>query len=66
MRGDGALVEVRNVHKWYGRVHAVKGASFAIAKGEIVGLIGDNGAGKSTLIKVLAGYHRADKGEILI
>lgn len=66
MRGEVPLVEVRDVHKWYGKVHAVKGASFAIGRGEIVGLIGDNGAGKSTLIKILAGYHRADRGEVFI
>ena len=61
-----ALVEMRNIHKWYGKVHAVDDASLTINEGEIVGLIGDNGAGKSTLIKILAGYHRPDEGEIFI
>jgi len=61
-----ALVEMRNIHKWYGKVHAVDGASLTINKGEVVGLIGDNGAGKSTLIKILAGYYRPDEGEIFI
>lgn len=61
-----ALAEMRNIHKWYKKVHAVNGASLTINKGEIVGLLGDNGAGKSTLIKVLSGYHRPDKGEIFI
>ncbi len=61
-----ALVKMRNIHKWYGKVHAVDGANLTINKGETVGLLGDNGAGKSTLIKILSGYHRPDKGEIFI
>ncbi len=61
-----ALVEMRNVHKWYGKVHAVDGVSLTVKEGEIIGLLGDNGAGKSTLIKILAGYHRPDEGEIFI
>jgi len=61
-----ALVEMRNIHKWYGKVHAVDDVSLTVNEGEIVGLIGDNGAGKSTLIKILAGYHRPDEGEIFI
>ena len=60
------LMEVRNIHKWYGKVHAVNDISFTVRKGEIVGLVGDNGAGKSTLIKVLSGYYRSDDGEIFI
>jgi simple sugar transport system ATP-binding protein len=59
-----ALVEMRNIHKWYKKVHAVDGVSLSINKGEVVGLLGDNGAGKTTLIKVLSGYHCPDDGEI--
>lgn len=60
------LMKARNIHKWYGKVHAVNGVSFIVNRGEIIGLIGDNGAGKSTLIKVLSGYHRPNEGEIFI
>ncbi|RLI46906.1 sugar ABC transporter ATP-binding protein [Candidatus Bathyarchaeota archaeon] len=55
---------MRNIHKFYGRVHALKGVDFKIYEGEIVGLIGDNGAGKSTLAKIIAGVIRKDMGEI--
>ena len=58
------LMKAVDIHKWYGRIHAVNGVSFEINRGEILGLVGDNGAGKSSLLKVLSGYHRQDKGEI--
>jgi len=59
-----ALVEMKNIHKWFGSVHALKGVDFYVNPSEIVGLVGDNGAGKSTLIKILTGVIPADKGEI--
>lgn len=60
------LLQVRNLHKSFGGVHALKGVSFAVRRGEAVGIIGDNGAGKSTLAKILAGVYPWDKGEIEI
>jgi len=59
------LVEMINIHKWFGRVHALKGVDFSVNNREIVGLVGDNGAGKSTLIKILSGLYPPDKGKIL-
>jgi len=59
-----SLVKMVNIEKWFGKVHALEGIDFEVKCSEIVGLVGDNGAGKSTLIKVLSGYHLADKGEI--
>jgi simple sugar transport system ATP-binding protein len=59
------LVGVRNLHKWYSGVHALKGINLDFRRGEVVGLLGDNGAGKSTLIKILSGVHRPDEGEIV-
>ncbi|RWE71657.1 ATP-binding cassette domain-containing protein [Mesorhizobium sp.] len=63
--GD-AIISVRDLHKWYSGVHALKGVSLDFKRGEALGLVGDNGAGKSTLINILSGVHRADKGEIKV
>ena len=60
------LISVRNLHKWYSGVYALKGVNLDVQPGEVCGLVGDNGAGKSTLIKILAGVHRPDRGEIRI
>jgi simple sugar transport system ATP-binding protein len=63
--GD-AIISVRDLHKWYSGVHALKGVSLDFRRGEALGLVGDNGAGKSTLINILSGVHRADQGEIQV
>ncbi|MEN2974159.1 MAG: ATP-binding cassette domain-containing protein [Candidatus Caldarchaeales archaeon] len=60
------LLRLRNIHKYFGKVHALKGVDLDIYEGEIIGLIGDNGAGKSTLTKIIAGVIRKDSGEIYL
>ena len=60
------FISVGDLHKWYSGVHALKGVNLDVQPGEVCGLVGDNGAGKSTLIKILAGVHRPDRGEIRI
>jgi simple sugar transport system ATP-binding protein len=60
------IISVRNLHKWYSGVHALKGVDLDVMPGQALGLIGDNGAGKSTLINILSGLHRADEGEIRV
>jgi simple sugar transport system ATP-binding protein len=62
--GDGYLVRMVGIDKYFGRVCALSGVNFGVKPSEIVSLVGDNGAGKSTLIKILSGFHTADKGEI--
>ena len=59
------LLEARGIVKSFGRVQALRGASFTVNAGEVVALIGDNGAGKSTMVKTLSGVHAPDDGEIL-
>jgi simple sugar transport system ATP-binding protein len=61
-----ALLEVRNVSKSFGAIHAVSDISLSIEPGEVVGLMGDNGAGKSTLVKLIAGNFPPTDGEVLV
>jgi len=64
---DGtALLEVRNVSKYFGNVVALKDISLGVNAGEVTCVLGDNGAGKSTFIKILSGVHRHDEGEMLV
>jgi ABC-type sugar transport system ATPase subunit len=63
---DHPVVEIRGLRKTYPGVVAVADASFSVAPGEVLGLVGKNGAGKSTVIKMLAGLVHPDEGEILV
>ena len=58
------MLRTEHVSKSFGRVTALKDASIHLAKGEVLGLLGDNGAGKSTLLKILTGFHRPSSGKI--
>ena len=60
------LVEMRNIYKSFGGIHAVEDVSVSVASGEVLGIVGHNGAGKSTLIKILSGAYRMDRGEIFV
>jgi branched-chain amino acid transport system ATP-binding protein len=61
-----ALLEVRNLKKSFGGVHAVDGVTFNLAPGEMLALIGPNGAGKSTCFNLINGQLMPDGGEILL
>jgi branched-chain amino acid transport system ATP-binding protein len=58
------LLELKNVHSFYGNIHALKGISLTVDKGEIVTLIGSNGAGKSTTLRTISGILQPREGEI--
>ncbi len=60
------VVQMKNIRKSFGGVHAVNDVSIDIYPGEVVGLLGHNGAGKSTLVQILSGAIVKDSGEILI
>ncbi|MGD0197586.1 MAG: ATP-binding cassette domain-containing protein [Solirubrobacteraceae bacterium] len=61
---SGALLSLRSISKHFGPVTALDGVDLEVPAGRVTALLGDNGAGKSTLIKVIAGIHEADHGEI--
>ncbi len=60
------MIEVSELRKSYGSVEALRGVSFDIAAGQIVGLLGPNGAGKTTIIKILTGYLQPDAGTVTV
>jgi ABC-2 type transport system ATP-binding protein len=60
------MIEVSGLKKSYGSVEALRGVSFDIAEGEVVGLLGPNGAGKTTIMKILTGYLQPDEGTVSI
>lgn len=59
-------VELKGIHKRFGSLEANAGISLSFPAGTLTGVLGENGAGKSTLLKILSGFQRADRGEILL
>jgi branched-chain amino acid transport system ATP-binding protein len=59
------LLEVMDIHTYYGHIHALKGLSLTVEEGEIVTLIGANGAGKSTTLRTISGMNKPRKGEVV-
>ena len=66
MNTTAPLMEAREIAKNYGNIIALSGISMTVEAGKVMCVLGDNGAGKSTLIKILAGVHQHDEGELLI
>jgi branched-chain amino acid transport system ATP-binding protein len=62
----GKLLELNNVHSYYGHIHALQGISLYVEEGEIVSLIGSNGAGKSTTLRTISGMIHAREGQVLL
>ncbi len=60
------MLEIKDVHTYYGQIAALKGVSLTVDEGEIVALIGANGAGKSTMLRAISGLVRPRQGEIVL
>ena len=63
---DDSFVQVENLHRHYGDTHALKGVSFRVERGEVLGLLGPNGAGKTTTLQLLAGTLAPSSGIVRI
>jgi branched-chain amino acid transport system ATP-binding protein len=63
-KGNGLVLELADIHTYYGAIHALKGVSLTVNEGEIVTLIGANGAGKSTTLRSINGINHPREGSI--
>jgi branched-chain amino acid transport system ATP-binding protein len=60
------MLHIKDIHSYYGRIHALKGVSLEVPEGSIVALLGANGAGKTTLLRTISGIVTAAQGSIMI
>jgi len=60
------ILEIHDIHTYYGNIHALKGISLKVEKGEIVTLIGSNGAGKTTTLRTISGLLNPRQGKVLL
>lgn len=60
------IIQIENVHKHFGRVHALRGVSTTVQRGEVLVLIGPSGSGKSTLLRCINGLERPDAGRVIV
>lgn len=63
---ESAIIKVENVHKYYGKLHVLRGMSLSVARSEVVVLIGPSGSGKSTLLRTLNGLEPIQEGSIIV
>ena len=61
-----AMLEVKDIHTYYGNIHALKGISLEVEQGEVVTLIGANGAGKTTTLRTISGLIKPRNGSVLL
>jgi len=61
-----SMLEVQDIHTYYGNIHAIKGISLTVEQGEIVTLIGGNGAGKTTTLRTISGLHKPRQGKVIL
>ena len=60
------MLEIKDIHVYYGAIHAIKGITITVNDGELVSLVGANGAGKTTILHTISGLLRATAGDILL
>ena len=60
------MLEIKNIHVYYGAIHAIKGITITVNDGELVSLVGANGAGKTTILHTISGLLHATSGEVLL
>ncbi len=60
------VLQVNDVHKRFGRLQVLRGATISVEPGEVVGLVGENGSGKTTLLRIIVGLLRRDSGNVAI
>ena len=60
------MIEIRNVHKWFGELHVLKGIDLSVGQGEVLVLLGASGSGKSTLLRCVNGLAYADEGSVVV
>jgi general L-amino acid transport system ATP-binding protein len=63
---DSAIITMENVHKWYGKMHVLRGVNLEVQESEVVVLIGPSGSGKSTLLRTLNGLEEIQEGRIVV
>ena len=63
-RASAPAIQIENLHKSFGTVHALDGLNLTVPAGQVAGFLGPNGAGKSTAIRVVLGLLRADSGSV--
>ena len=61
-----AIVTLRDVHKWFGKLHVLRGVSLAVESGEVVVICGPSGSGKSTLLRCVNGLERIQEGRLTV
>ena len=60
------MLKIENLHKIYGKYHALSGLDMTVKEGALYGFVGPNGAGKTTAIKIMTGLLQAEEGSVLI
>ncbi len=65
-QGAAPLIQVRNLHKRFGRKAVLRGVDLSVAEGEVMALLGANGAGKTTLMRIVSGLAKPERGEVIL